>query len=172
MIMKRLLLTACGWLDPDFSIWAKKQYIKTGAVREESKLPALEGGWDSPAMRQKQPFASIYSGGHPFGKELCTKGPGGPGGLQAEQEPATCPCHYKGKGIIGCTRKNLASLLSEMILLLCQALVRPTWITISSTEVPSTREKWIYWRQSNKDFQDDEGNGASLLWRKRRELES
>ncbi len=36
-------------------------------------------------------------GGHPAGKQLGRKEPGGPGGHEVEREPTMCPCRKEGK---------------------------------------------------------------------------
>ena len=82
-------------------------------------------------------------GGHPPGKQLGRKGPGGSGGPQAEHEPAICPYLQ--------SRQTESWAALGKVLPACQSpLLIHTWSTASSSGLPSTREAWTYWRESNE----------------------
>lgn len=51
-----------------------------------------QGEVQSPAPEEEQPQGPVYSGGHPAGKQLGRKRPGGPSGQQGEHKPAKGPC--------------------------------------------------------------------------------
>jgi len=57
----------------------------------------------------------------------------------------------------------------EVILPLCSALVRHIWSIVSHSGLPSTRETWTYWRESNRGHKDDGLEHVSYE-KRRREL--
>jgi len=49
-----------------------------------------------PHQGEEQPQVPAHVRGHLARKQLCKKGPGGPGGNQVDHEPAMCPCSKEG----------------------------------------------------------------------------
>ncbi|KAK4828642.1 hypothetical protein QYF61_000290 [Mycteria americana] len=56
-----------------------------------------QGEVQNPAPAEEQSQAPMYAGGCPSRKQLCRKGPGGPGGHQVGYELAICLCCKEGK---------------------------------------------------------------------------
>lgn len=73
---------------------------------------------------------------------------------------------------LGCTGKTTLG-LKRWFFPSLQCRWSHTWITISSSEPPSTRETWTYWKETNIGaHQDDQGTREYLSWEKRlRDLE-
>ncbi|GAB0206131.1 cAMP-dependent protein kinase inhibitor alpha [Grus japonensis] len=71
----------------------------------------------------------------------------------------------KANHVLGCVSSSVTSRLSEGILPLCSALVRPPCSAASSSGGPSTRRTWSCWRESRGGHGDDARAGAPLLWR-------
>lgn len=51
---------------------------------------------DCAASGKEQPYAPVYAGGYPAGKELHRERPGHHGGYQIEHEAMVSPCHKEG----------------------------------------------------------------------------
>ncbi|KAJ7399931.1 hypothetical protein BTVI_110111 [Pitangus sulphuratus] len=68
----------------------------------------------------------------------------------------------KAVGILGCTRKSVASRRREMILSLCSALVRHIW-SVKFWALQYKRDKELLERVQWRGYKGDEGTGAFLL---------
>lgn len=64
-----------------------------------ARRSAKSSTWEQP------PHASIHAGGHPAGKQLYRKEPGGCGRLQIEYEAAVHPYVRKANGVLSCIRQ-------------------------------------------------------------------
>jgi len=105
----------------------------------------------------------------PAGKQLCRKGPVGPGEHQVAHKPEMWPAAKQAKSILGCIRQSMVSKSREMILPLYSALVRNIWSSGSGAELPSRRKPGTYWTKSSTGSQRWLRAWSILYMRRRRE---
>lgn len=65
-------------------------------------------------------------------------------------------CGKKANRILGCNRKSITSWSREVFILLCLALVRPNWSSVSGSGLTSKRKTGIHWSKLREGLSDEE----------------
>lgn len=89
LFFRHISFPAC-WI-----VWLQSTPTRIG--RSETAVKINMGNYTALHLRRNNPTCQLHAGGHPVGKQLDRKGPGGPGGHQIEHEPAMHPCSNEGE---------------------------------------------------------------------------